>query len=190
MANYDSFGYALAVRVLQSEVYAKLDERERAECDELVRRGLGRASSSQPAHTDHPLRHWDRTCPACLAEGQSEKDSELPGMLAVAKGVAEQRFPHTMDAAVWAAEFVKLHPGADEGSMIGWFANAIMAGYDTAQSKAARSATGRTFHTDTLREVVKGAEAMAATGASATHVIELFRAMCAADKTASDKGQG
>jgi len=25
-------------------------------------------SSSQPAHTDHPLRHWDRTCPACVAE--------------------------------------------------------------------------------------------------------------------------
>lgn len=22
-----------------------------------------------PAHTDHPLRHWDRTCPACVAEG-------------------------------------------------------------------------------------------------------------------------
>jgi hypothetical protein len=21
-----------------------------------------------PSHTDHPLRHWDRTCPACLAE--------------------------------------------------------------------------------------------------------------------------
>ena len=31
------------------------------------------SSSSQPAHTDHPLRHWDRTCPACIAEGQSEK---------------------------------------------------------------------------------------------------------------------
>jgi hypothetical protein len=27
----------------------------------------------QPAHTDHPLRHFDRTCPACVAEGQSEK---------------------------------------------------------------------------------------------------------------------
>jgi hypothetical protein len=48
MANYDSFGYALATRVLQSEVYAKLDERERAECDELIRRGLGRESSEQP----------------------------------------------------------------------------------------------------------------------------------------------
>lgn len=58
-------------------------------------------------------------------------DEELPGMLAVAKGVAEQKFPHTMDAAVWAAEFVKLNPEADEGLMLSWFANAIMAGYDT-----------------------------------------------------------
>jgi len=66
-------------------------------------------------------------------------DDDLPGMLAVAKGVSEQTFPHTMDAAVWAAEYVKLNPGADEGTMIGWFANAIMAGYDTA---TARSATG------------------------------------------------
>ena len=23
------------------------------------------------AHTDHPLRHWDRTCPACIAESDS-----------------------------------------------------------------------------------------------------------------------
>ena len=67
---------------------------------------------------------------------------ELPGMLAVAKGVAEQTWPHTMDAAVWAAEFVKRYPGFDEGEAIGWFANAIMAGYDTAQQRAARSETG------------------------------------------------
>jgi hypothetical protein len=68
------------------------------------------------------------------------QDDELPGMLAVAKGVAEQRFPHTMDAAVWAAEFVKLNPGADEGLMLSWFANAIMAGYDTARYTRSESA--------------------------------------------------
>jgi hypothetical protein len=39
------------------------------------------------------------------------------------------------DAQVWAKEFVKTvgeHPSipTDEGTMIGWFANAIMAGYD------------------------------------------------------------
>ena len=71
--------------------------------------------------------------------GESSRNDELPGMLAVAKGVAEQTLPHTMDAAVWAAEYVKLNPGADEGLMLSWFANAIMAGYDTAQARAARS---------------------------------------------------
>jgi hypothetical protein len=35
----------------------------------------------------------------------------------------------TFDARVWAAEFVKRF-GGDEELMIGWFANAIMAGYD------------------------------------------------------------
>ena len=60
---------------------------------------------------------------------------ELPGMLAVAKGVAEQKWPHTMDAKVWADEFAKQFPQIDHGLMLGWFANAIMAGYDTAQSR-------------------------------------------------------
>ena len=26
----------------------------------------------QEAHTDHPMRHWDRTCPACLVEQEPE----------------------------------------------------------------------------------------------------------------------
>ena len=36
-ALYASHGYALAARVLQSDLYAKLDDRERAECDAMVR---------------------------------------------------------------------------------------------------------------------------------------------------------
>lgn len=36
-ALYASFGYALAVRVLQGPLYESLDDRERAECDALVR---------------------------------------------------------------------------------------------------------------------------------------------------------
>lgn len=64
---------------------------------------------------------------------------DLPGMLAVAKGVAEQRWPHTMDAKVWADEFMKMNPPITHGLMLGWFANAIMAGYDTAQQRAAPS---------------------------------------------------
>lgn len=67
-------------------------------------------------------------------------DSELPGMLALQLAVAEQKWPHTMDARVWTEEWMKTikeHPGipTDEGAMIGWFANAIMAGYDTASMR-------------------------------------------------------
>lgn len=37
----------------------------------------------------------------------------------------------TTDAAVWAKEFCRLFPDADEGLMISWFANAIMTGVDS-----------------------------------------------------------
>jgi len=45
-----------------------------------------------------------------------------------------------MDARVWAKEFKKTlrhHPGIakDEATMMGWFANAIMSGYDNALNK-------------------------------------------------------
>ena len=64
--------------------------------------------------------------------------TELPGMLELAFAVQEQRWPHTVDAQVWADEWLKTiaqHPGIanDKAAMIGWFANAIMAGYDTAR---------------------------------------------------------
>lgn len=41
----------------------------------------------------------------------------------------------SVDASIWAKEFVRIvkkNPkvATDEGCMIGWFANAIMAGYD------------------------------------------------------------
>ena len=67
-------------------------------------------------------------------------EDDLPGMLAVAKGVAEQKWPHTMDAREWVREWlsaVRDHPeiAMDEDAMLGWFANAIMAGYDTANSR-------------------------------------------------------
>lgn len=57
----------------------------------------------------------------------------------------------TMDAAVWASEFCKRWPsalcqipgkeGVDDGdefmsTMVGWFANAIMTGYDTANTRS------------------------------------------------------
>jgi hypothetical protein len=46
-------------------------------------------------------------------------------------------WPQTMDAKVWADEFCKRNSASDHGTMLAWFANAIMIGYDTA-----RSATG------------------------------------------------
>jgi hypothetical protein len=51
--------------------------------------------------------------------------------------------PQSMDAKVWAIEFMRLYrenaldpTWVDEGLMIGWFANAIMAGYDESQRRA------------------------------------------------------
>lgn len=38
------------------------------------------------------------------------------------------------DAAQWAAEFKRRFPESDEALMIGWFANAIMTGWDAAKN--------------------------------------------------------
>ena len=38
--------------------------------EELCR--LAAPAAAGPVHTDHPLRHWDRTCPACLKEYADE----------------------------------------------------------------------------------------------------------------------
>ena len=42
----------------------------------------------------------------------------------------------SFDARDWAAAFCKIHPEADESVMLGWFANALMRGFDEGQSKA------------------------------------------------------
>jgi len=39
------------------------------------------------------------------------------------------------DAKVWAKEFMKVVKVVDENDMVGWFANAIMAGYDRAKQE-------------------------------------------------------
>ena len=56
-------------------------------------------------------------------------------------------WPNTMDAVAWARAFMltkEVRPGIgdDEETMVGWFANAIMKGYDTAQDEAAELAAG------------------------------------------------
>lgn len=40
-------------------------------------------------HTDHPLRHWDRTCPACQAP-----HDEVLGMLARVRELRDKLAPH------------------------------------------------------------------------------------------------
>src|SRR6266540_4892941 len=55
-------------------------------------------------------------------------------------GDGGKRVPFTMDARIWASDWMKTiqeHPGipTDEGTMVTWFANAIMAGYDEAQRR-------------------------------------------------------
>ena len=74
---------------------------------------------------------------------------ELDGMAALTDGVVNQRWPHTTDAKVWAEEWAKTlaeHPtiATDPGAMIGWFANAIMAGHDTAMIAKAKPLTWTT----------------------------------------------
>ena len=59
------------------------------------------------------------------------------GIKAVAESRSETPLYGQFDAVVWAREFCRLNPGADEATMIGWFANAIMTGYDEAHRRAA-----------------------------------------------------
>jgi hypothetical protein len=44
----------------------------------------------------------------------------------------------SFDARDWAQAFCKLHPTIDEGDMIGWFANALMRGFDEGTFRAKR----------------------------------------------------
>jgi hypothetical protein len=48
------------------------------------------------------------------------------------KSLANLELSSCFDAQVWAKEFCKINTASDEATMIGWFANAIMAGYDHA----------------------------------------------------------
>lgn len=74
-----------------------------------------------------------------LSTGKGSFDmnhEELPGMFELTRAVANQQWPHTIDAQAWTAEWLKTvkekpEIATDEGAMLAWFANAIMAGYDT-----------------------------------------------------------
>lgn len=43
--------------------------------------------------------------------------------------------PSSIDAKEWAKEFVRLNSASDEGTMLAWFASAIMAGFDEANRR-------------------------------------------------------
>jgi hypothetical protein len=53
-------------------------------------------------------------------------------------------WPHTMDANAWATEFCKRNSASDHAMMLGWFANAIMCGYDTANQQKVMPLDGLT----------------------------------------------
>ena len=46
---------------------------------------------------------------------------------------------YTTDASIWASEFCKLNPSMDEGTMIGWFANAIVTTQDLMKQQSGRT---------------------------------------------------
>ena len=75
----------------------------------------------------------------CWADCQPHKSGDLHGQatkLPLEVIVKEVDLVGCFDAQVWAKEFCKRNTASDEGTMIGWFANAIMAGYDHAKREA------------------------------------------------------
>jgi uncharacterized UPF0160 family protein len=56
--------------------------------------------AEKPTHTDHPSRHWDRTCPACVAEAEKQEPVAwiYNGQL------------HQFDPADWAIEPESVQP--------------------------------------------------------------------------------
>lgn len=107
---------------------------------ELVARGKcqrseqsGCRSAYPPAQGDRWRKNW---CPACIATGALEKspdtsDREISGE------DYDRSIHHNPDAAAWTTFFMKqwtkVYPGRqppDEGWMLGWFANAMMAMHD------------------------------------------------------------
>lgn len=67
------------------------------------------------------------------------------------------------DASVWAVEFCKLFgdESPDEGTMIGWFANAIMAGYDRGRLSSMDDYSGACKTIALMHEAATGRKGMA-----------------------------
>jgi hypothetical protein len=74
-----------------------------------------------------------------------------------------EKWPFTFDAQIWAKAFVLCYAekptiASDEGTMIGWFANAMMVAYDHAKREvreAVTSAAQRTADAITGKRIVR-----------------------------------
>lgn len=74
----------------------------------------------------------------------------------------------TMDAVVWAREYCRINPILDEGMMLAWFANAIMAGYDEARRRYEKSEPPPVEKASEPREWKPGDEALSEGGERVT----------------------
>lgn len=117
---------------------------------------------------EHTIEEWLADRQRIVEAKQAEADAALRQQLTDAQAMIERLRHHhggcmnettkvgplaTMDAKVWAEEFMRLfgdkRQEIDEGLMIAWFANAIMRGYDEGVRKHRN-----TF--DQAREALKG----------------------------------
>lgn len=79
--------------------------------------------------------------PVYMTTGTMDQDTPQDDVNLIAEGESpepwetQKKLHSTSDAKTWAEEFVKIH-GGDEGLMLGWFANAIMKGFDDAQNRS------------------------------------------------------
>ena len=79
-----------------------------------------------------------------ITHTSDEIEAEADGMAAYAFAIAnpdpnDPTWPlPSFDARDWASAFCATFPGQDEELMIGWFANALMRGFDEANYRNAR----------------------------------------------------
>lgn len=134
----------------------EVNRRERERLELQTKLALAVEALGIYASTHHPVCRADRICACGLAARETLaklNSSETPNSCApdtytlTPKAQCDDtlgtKLHSTMDAVVWAREFMRIFSGhvcgpdetIDEGLMIGWFANAIMTGYDTANNR-------------------------------------------------------
>jgi hypothetical protein len=120
-------------------------------------------TEQKAAHTDHPLRHFDRTCPACIAEGE------------------QKAAPSYDEATIGARNHASAAPdsGAQEDEDLIEALRRDLMETNCPPHTVRKMCDHLRAYALALREkregLLKAAEAMAATGASATHIVELIR---------------